>query len=64
MNIVMDIKKSLKISIGTVTGNLEMLRFLPDHLKTKQVCKHAVKKILFLIRYVPDQYKTQEMVEH
>ena len=64
MNIVMDIKKSLKISIGTVTRNLEMLRFLPDHLKTKQVCKHAVKKILFLIRYVPDQYKTQEMVEH
>ena len=64
MNIVMDIKKSLKISIGTVTRNLEMLTFLPDHLKTKQVCKHAVKKILFLIKYVPDQYKTQEMVEH
>ena len=64
MNIVMDIKKSLKISIGTVTRNLEMLRFLPDHLKTKQMCKHAVKKILFLIKYVPDQYKTQEMVEH
>ena len=34
--------------------NPEMLRFAPDHLKTKQMCKHAVKKFLFVIRYVSD----------
>ena len=29
-----------------------MLKFVPDHLKSKKMCKHAVKKILFLILYV------------
>ena len=37
-----------------------MLKFLPDHLKTK-MCKHTVKKILFIIQYVPDKYKTEQM---
>ena len=32
--------------------NPEMLKFVPNHLKSKKMCKHAVKKILFLIRYV------------
>ena len=32
-----------------------MLGFIPDHLKVKQNCKHAVKKVPFLKRYVPDQ---------
>ena len=40
-----------------------MLRFVPDHLKTKKMCKHAVKKFLFVIRYIPDQYKTHEMCD-
>ena len=48
-----DIYKSVKISIGTV-----MVKVVPDHLKTKKMYKHAVKKLLFVIRYVPDQYKT------
>ena len=26
--------------------NPEMLKFIPDHLKTKKVCKRAVKKLL------------------
>ena len=38
-----------------------MLRFVPDHLKTKKMCKHAVKTLPFVIRYVPDRYKTQQM---
>ena len=37
----------------------EMLKFVPDHLRTKKMCKHAVKKLPYLIRYVPDGYKTQ-----
>ena len=38
----MDICKSVKISIGTVMRNPEMLKFVPYHLKTKTICKHAV----------------------
>ena len=49
----MDIYKSLNIIIGTV-----MLKFVPDHLKTKKICKDAVKKLPYLLRYVPNQYKT------
>ena len=40
-----------------------MLKFVLDHLKTKKMCEHAVKKLLFVIRYVPDQYKTQQMCD-
>ena len=58
----MDIFKSLNISIGTVTKNPEMLKFVPDHLKPKNMCKHAVKKLLCLSRYVPGQYKTKTNV--
>ena len=40
-----------------------MLKFDPDHLKIKKLCKHTVKKIPYLLRSVPDRYKTQEMSE-
>ena len=40
----MDIYRSLNISIGTVMKNPEMLKFVPDHLKIKEMCKHAAKK--------------------
>ena len=43
-----------------------MLKFVPDHLKTKKVSmqfKHAVKKIPYLLSYFPDQYKTLKMCE-
>ena len=32
---IMDIYKSVKIGIGTVMRNPGMLKFVPDHLKTK-----------------------------
>ena len=34
--------------------NQEMLNFVPDHLKIKKMCKHAIKKLPLGIRYVPD----------
>ena len=40
----MYVYKSLNIIIGTVMKNPEMLEFVPDHLKTKIFCKHAVTK--------------------
>ena len=51
----MNIYKSLNISIGRVMKNSEMIEFVPGHLKTKKMCKHVVKKLLYLLRYVPDQ---------
>ena len=58
---IMDIYNSLNISIRTAMKNLEMLKFVLDHLKTK-MCKHAVKKLPYLLRYVSDQHKTQKNV--
>ena len=40
----MYIYKSLNISIWTIMRNPEMWKFVPDHLKTKKMGKHAVKK--------------------
>ena len=42
-----DMYKSLNISIRTVMRNQEMSKFVPDYLKTKKMCKHAVAKIAF-----------------
>ena len=55
----MDIYKHLNVTLGTVMKNLEMLKFVPDHLKNEKMCKHAFKKLPYLLRYVPAQYKTQ-----
>ena len=52
----MCIHKPININIGTVIKTQE--KFIPDHLKTKQICNYAVKELPFVIRYVPDRYKT------
>ena len=49
----------ISINIGTVIKNPEVLKFFPDHPKTKQMCNYAVKKLRFTIKYVPEQYKTK-----
>ena len=59
----MDVYKTSNISIGTVMKNPETLKLVLDHLKTKKMCKYAVKKFLCLFRHVPDQYKTQRMCD-
>ena len=40
-----------------------MPRFVPDHLKTKAMCKNAVRKLPFVMRSVADQCNTKEMGE-
>ena len=60
---ITDVYRSLNISIRAVMKNPETLKFVPDHLKTKKICKHAVKKLPFLVRYAPDKYKTQQMCD-
>ena len=42
----MDIYKSLNICIGTVMKNPEMLKFVPDHLKTKKCLSMQLNKYL------------------
>ena len=34
--------------------NPEMLKFVSDHLKTKNMCSHAIEKLPFVLRYAPD----------
>ena len=54
-------RKNIKLNIGAITKVLEMLRFLPDHFKTKTMCKYAEKNLPFLTKYIPNRYKTQGM---
>ena len=52
-----DTYKLFNINIGTVMKNPEMLKFIPDHLKTEQISNYAVKKLPFTIRSVPETKK-------
>ena len=42
--------ESLKISIGIIIKNAEMLRIVSDHLKTKKMYKYTVKKLTVVIK--------------
>ena len=50
--IIKQTSNSLKIKNGAVVKYPEMLKFFPDDLKSRKMCKHPVKKLLFLIQYV------------
>ena len=39
---IMENYKSLDVSIGAVMTHPEMLKFVPDHLKTKKMLKNYV----------------------
>ena len=43
---IIGVFNSLNTSIVTVIKNPETLVFVPDHLKTKKMCKDAVKMSL------------------
>ena len=60
---VIDIYKVLNISIGAVMKSPEMLKFVPDYLKTKKMCKDAVKNLTYLLRSASDWYETQQMFD-
>ena len=53
----------INIDTGTVMKNSEMLKFVPDHLKTKKMCNHAATKLPNLLRHVPYQHKTQKICD-
>ena len=40
-----------------------MLKFVPEYLKIKNICKQALKKFPFLRRYVPDWSEIQRNVK-
>ena len=60
MVIIMVVCRSLNISIEMLIINPEISKIVLDHLKTKKMCKHAVKKLFYVIRYVSDQHKTEQ----
>ena len=49
-----DIYKSFSFNIGIVMRNPEILKFVSDHLITKNMCSHAIEKLPFVLRYAPD----------
>ena len=52
MGDIIDSYKSLNISIRTVIKYLKMLKIIPHYLKTKAMCKHALKTLPYLLRCV------------
>ena len=54
----MCIHKPINTNIETVMKNPEIIKFVLNHLKTKQMFNYAVKKLLFVIRYVPGRCKS------
>ena len=46
--------KTPKLNIAAIMKKSEMLKFVPNHLKTKKLCKDAVKKLPFVITYILD----------
>ena len=42
--------------------NAQVLRVVPDHLKTKRICNHAVKKLSSIIRSFPDHSELNKCV--
>ena len=57
-----DYYETLKLGIGARIKNPELLKFVPEYLKTRNMCTSAVKKLKFVLMYVPDQYKTKKSV--
>ena len=43
---IVDVYKSLNVSIGTVMKNPEMTKFVPDHLKTRKCVSMQLKNYL------------------
>ena len=41
--------------------NREELKFVPDHLKTKKMCKHAIEKLSFAISQILAAGKIKKM---
>ena len=35
--------------------------FIPDHLKTQEICDKVVTRNPRMLDYIPDKFKTQEM---
>ena len=51
--------ETLKICLGAIMKNHEMVKFVPEQLESKTICNNAIKKLLFVIILAPDRYKTQ-----
>ena len=51
-----------KICNKAVEKNPMMIRFVPNHFKTQEICERSsCKRFSYALPYVPDEYKTQQM---
>ena len=55
---IKEIQKILKIFVQI---NPLSFTYVPDFLKTQEMCNRAVDEWPWLLKYVPDQYKTKEL---
>ena len=39
------------------------MRYVPDHLKTQEMCKIAIEKYQCTLKFVPDSFVTQEQIK-
>ena len=46
-----------------VEGNPWLLKYAPDHFKTKEMCDGTVAGDAFSLQYVPDWFVTQDQVK-
>ena len=62
-NIKPDVKPFIVNSYGMayrlLKFNTHFLKYIPDNLKTKEMCFTAVRKNSIMIQYVPNKYKTK-----
>ncbi|MCD7908208.1 MAG: hypothetical protein LUH04_11100 [Clostridium sp.] len=43
--------------------NPDLIRFVPDHLKTKERCQEVVIKRPYLLKDIPEEFRTRELCE-
>ena len=59
-----DLCNTREICSKTVEKNPMMLRFVPNHFKTQEICERfSCERFSYALPYVPDEYKTQQLYE-
>ena len=49
--------------LKAIEDDPETLRFVPDHLKTQEMCEKVVEEEPYTLRLVPDYFKMKKMCE-
>ena len=55
--------KTEEVGIKALEVGLWLFKYIPNHLKTRNMCNEAVKDDSFSLQYVPDSFVTQEQID-